>query len=262
MAWNDYENSATRSRVHVRMLHRDECAAADDLLISLWDASPTPTALLMAMEHAGSYVAGAFDGDRMVGVCVGFFGAPGEGTLHSHVAGVLPNAAGRGVGTTMKLHQRAWCLDRGVGEMTWTFDPLVARNAAFNVRRLGATLDEYLVDFYGVMTDGVNVGQGSDRMLARWRLNDALPSRSRDIGQAHAALGVGADGEPVVGGAPHDAAAVTMAVPDDIEQLRRSNPELAAAWRLALRAVMVPRWDRGWRPTVVGRDGCYLMEAP
>jgi predicted GNAT superfamily acetyltransferase len=147
------------------------------------------------------------------------------------MAGVVPGLATGGVGTAMKLHQRAWCLDRAMTAMTGTFDPLVARNAAFNVRQLGAAFDA------------------------------PLPSTPRDPEQAPPILDVGEDLSPVVGAAPAAASTVSRAVPADVEELRRDFPRLAAQWRLALRDAMLERWGAGRRPTAVGRDGRYLMEA-
>ena len=111
---------------------------------------------------------------------LGFFGPPAHASMHSHVAGVSGGSASKGVGTAMKLHQRAWCLDHGVAEMTWTFDPLVARNAAFNVRRLGASSRRVPGRLLRQMTDGVNAGQGSDRILVRWHLDEPFPPRPRE----------------------------------------------------------------------------------
>jgi predicted GNAT superfamily acetyltransferase len=160
----------------------------------------------------------------------------------------------------MKLHQRAWCLDHGVSAMTWTFDPLVARNAAFNVRRLGAVLDAYLVDFYGDLTDGVNAGQGSDRFLVRWHLDAPLPTQAREPGDAPVVVSVGVGDSPVVTSPPADARAVALDVPADIGAIRSRDPALAARWRRVVREQMRGRWDDGWRPTAVGREGRYMME--
>lgn len=261
-AWGDYQRAAASAGVEVRTLSGAALEGATEVWRTVWGEPVMERHLLTALTHAGNYVAGAFIGDRIVGATAGFFGPPANRAMHSHIAGVVPDAATSGVGTAMKLHQRAWCLDRDVDAMTWTFDPLVARNAAFNVRRLGATLAEYLVNFYGEMTDGVNAGQGSDRMLARWDLAAPLPAQPRDPGPAPAILDVGAGLEPVVGDAPAGAPAVSIAVPTDIVGLRRDNPELAARWRVALRDAMLGRWGAGWRPTAVGRDGRYVMEAP
>ena len=102
---------------------------------------PVTSELLRAFSKAGNYVAGAFDGDVLVGACVGFFGAPADEALHSHIAGVSGAARGRNVGFALKVHQRAWSLLRGVSAVAWTFDPLVRRNAYFNLVKLAARPD-------------------------------------------------------------------------------------------------------------------------
>ena len=114
------------------------------LYSAIWgrDANPPMTVeLLRAFTKAGNYVGGAFEDGRLVGACVGFFHAPAEDALHSHIAGVAPSLNGRHVGFALKLHQRAWALLRGVSEIAWTFDPLVSRNAYFNLVKLGAQPD-------------------------------------------------------------------------------------------------------------------------
>ncbi len=264
-AWEDAEAASARAGVTVRALHPEDCVAAADVLRSIWGSSVMEAPLLVALEHSGSYVAGAFEGDRMVGVCVGFLAQPIGEALHSHVAGVLAGTEGRGIGTAMKLHQRAWCLDRGLTRMMWTYDPLVARNAAFNMRRLGTTLADYLVDFYGQMVDGVNAGQGSDRILVSWALDAPLPSPDAagpDAGEAPEVLSVGPDDLPVTSPLPEHASAAIAALPGDIEELRRRDPDTAALWRVALRDTLVPLLDAGWRLAAATRDGRYRLEKP
>ena len=111
-----------------------------ELFNGIWgrsDNPPAPLELLRAFAKAGNYVGGAVRDGRLVGACVGFFHAPGEDALHSHIAGVADT--GRSVGFALKLHQRAWALLHGVSEIVWTFDPLIARNAWFNLVKLAAT---------------------------------------------------------------------------------------------------------------------------
>ncbi|MGJ6969654.1 GNAT family N-acetyltransferase, partial [Streptosporangium sp. G11] len=71
---------------------------------------PITVEMMRALSHAGNYVAGAYEGGTLVGASVGFLGAPAGQVLHSHVTGAL---AGRGIGFALKLHQRAWALERG-----------------------------------------------------------------------------------------------------------------------------------------------------
>lgn len=190
------------------------------LFAAIWrttaERPPINADVLRALSHAGCYVAGAYDdADRLVGASVGFLGgsAGDDLHLHSHITGVAPDAQGRGVGETLKLHQRTWCLDRGVGVVTWTFDPLVRRNGWFNLHRLGADIVSFHRDFYGEMTDGVNAGDASDRCLVRWDLNRAGP-------------------RPPIDPEPGDR---VVAVPADIDALRREDRSSVHAVRTALR---------------------------
>src|SRR6185312_17408828 len=105
-----------------------------------------------------------------------------------HIAGVTRAGAGRHIGYALKLHQRAWALDRGLDTVTWTFDPLVRRNAYFNTVKLAARPVEYLVNFYGEMTDEINVGQGSDRLLVEWPLLASAVVRAAAGHSAESAL--------------------------------------------------------------------------
>lgn len=137
------------------------------------EASPGPADLLRALSHAGNYVAGAWRAGELVGCSVGFLGlAAGRLHLHSHVTGVVPGGQGAGVGFALKQHQRAWALARQITEIGWTYDPLIRRNAFFNLVKLGAEVVAYEPCFYGEMTDGINAGDESDRCVVRWRLLD------------------------------------------------------------------------------------------
>jgi predicted GNAT superfamily acetyltransferase len=225
--------------------------------------------LLRAFTKAGNYVAGAFEGGRLVGACVGFFHAPSEETLHSHIAGVHGTATGRSIGFALKLHQRAWALVRGVGEVAWTFDPLVSRNAWFNLAKLGARPAEYLPNFYGPMADRINGDDDSDRLLVRWRLDDprvALACAGGAVGAvvddelasgAAVALGLDADGGPVPGRL--DARTSLVAVPLDIERLRSTAPDLARDWRGAMRDTLVNLLGAGGRIDGFDRRGWYVV---
>ncbi|MDR5699004.1 GNAT family N-acetyltransferase [Agromyces aerolatus] len=200
-----------------------EHVAVVDLLGEIWGRSTNPpvtTEMLRALTKAGHYVSGAFVGSRLVGATIGFASAPGRRILHSHIAGVAPDRTGLGIGTAMKLHQRAWALERELDAIEWTFDPLVSRNAYFNICKLGALPTEYLVDFYGVMDDGINGADQTDRLLVRWELG----ARAAPAGAAPAGAAL-----------PDRAALRAVAVPDDIERLRRDDPDGARAWRQRVR---------------------------
>ncbi|MGB3687183.1 MAG: hypothetical protein WA991_15325 [Ornithinimicrobium sp.] len=233
---------------------------------------------LVAYVHTGCYVALAHSprSGEDIAASVGFFG-PSSTTLHSHITGVSPRWAGRGIGRAMKMHQCRWCIQRGVEQITWTFDPLVVRNAFFNLDTIGARATAYLPDHYGPMSDGLNAGQGSDRMLMTWNLRAAgratqdkrfwdrtgAPGTSRhSTRQRHIALTARADlpGEPDVH-PPPGCTEVEIAIPGDIEGLRRSDPAAARRWREATRAAFVPLLDNGWHVAAIERPGRYILTA-
>ena len=265
-AHHDAHAAAADARVTVRELDTGDMSAAASLLSSIWGTPAVEPPLMVALSHSGAYVAGAFDGERMLGACIGYFAQPLGRSLHSHVAGVAPGTGRRGIGVALKLHQRAWAVDRGLSRITWTFDPLVARNAAFNLERLGVDIAEYLVDFYGQMSDGVNAGQGSDRLLASWRLEAPWPVE-RDViaepdpARASAVLSIDGDGAPHPHLASPDAEVLTVAVPADVEALRRTDPTLAARWRGAVRGAMLPLLERG-HVIHAFHDHRYLLGRP
>ncbi|WP_336630572.1 MULTISPECIES: GNAT family N-acetyltransferase [unclassified Microbacterium] len=208
----------------------EQAFEASAVLSEVWggDSGGMPPNLLRALAHAGNYAVGLYDGDRMIGASVAFFAEPGARSMHSHITGIVDGYRAHGLGRMLKQHQRAWALARDVGHVTWTFDPLVARNAHFNLAVLGARVTEYLVDHYGAMDDGVNRGDETDRLMTSWAL--AAPAS-----------------------APREADVVTsVEVPADIEELRRENPEAALDWRYRVRDAMTGLLQDGF--VVAGFD--------
>lgn len=141
-------------------------SALCDLIEDVWEQRLVIPELLRAIAHAGGYVAGAHRGDELVAASVAFLARSDAATLHlhSHITGVATAAQGRGVGYLVKQHQRRWCLERDIHAIEWTFDPAIARNAWFNLQRLGADVVAFVPDFYG---------DGDDRFVVRWALDDA-----------------------------------------------------------------------------------------
>lgn len=243
------------------------------LCAEIWQGGSEPpltTELLRALDKAGNYVVGAFDGSELVGACVGFFSAPAARILHSHIAGVAPEVRSHNVGFAIKVHQRAWAMQRDVELIEWTYDPLVARNAHVNVTKLGARPVEYLPNFYGGMHDVINNGDDTDRLLVHWVLDSpavAASSAGRPLLRnavsegnrgAVVALGVSDDGAPVAGRSRAEVSLV--AVPPDIEQLRVHHPALARDWRVALRDSLAGLMADGARITGFDKAGWYVVE--
>ncbi|MBS1897585.1 MAG: GNAT family N-acetyltransferase [Actinobacteria bacterium] len=267
------------SGVVIRLLDdvRD-LAAVRALYEGIWRTGatnpPVTADLLRALVQAGNYVAGAFEdrgGDpELVGACFGFFGPPAARTLHSHIAGTVPRARGRHLGFALKLHQRAWALHRGIDTVTWTYDPLIRRNAHFNLGKLAASVGAYLPRLYGALDDRINGGDETDRVLVRWELASSPvlaaaahrplvvdADRARAEGAAVALRPDDADA-PLV--AASDADTVLIGVPADIEGMRETDPRRAADWRLALRDVLGALLAEGATVRGFDRAGWYIID--
>src|SRR5487761_827437 len=233
---------------------------------------PINSDILKALAHSGNYVSGAYAGDKLIGGLVGWFGGvpPHDLHMHSHILGVLGGSDARGVGFELKQHQRRWCLARKVMGMERTTDPLVRRHAYFNLTKLGAHAPEYLVNVYGEMSDEINAGEESDRLLIRWKLDsksvevaagghapEPNPDELRRDG-AEVALAVGESGEPVA--AMTSARVLLCQAPDDIVALRRSDPPLARSWRTTQRKTFTEALAAHYEVTGATRSGWYVLE--
>lgn len=242
-----------------------------ELLVSVWgrtpEGVPMPSEVMRGLAHAGGCTTAAFDTTgALVGAATLAVAAP-CGTTYSLIAAVAPGGSDRGVGHAMKLHQRAWALRRGFRTMVWTFDPLVSRNARFNLTKLGAVADEYAPGFYGRMADHINGSGEADRLVACWQLDSgraADAARGAPEGPTGATgpvrtarlLADGPDGQPMLA---EDAAGRWLRVPRDVVELRRRSPREAEHWRSAVRDAFVDAFDHGLAATHTSRDGWYLL---
>lgn len=256
----------------------EQLKAAARVLNSVWsmpgDRSIMPFELMRALSHAGNYAVGAYQDDELVGALIAFLGMAGAHVnLHSHILGVSPRAQGHNVGHSLKQHQRAWALERGIETISWTFDPLVRRNAFFNLTKLGARATAYYESFYGQMSDSINARDESDRILATWDV-DSARAHEASLGIAtepdiEALVDKGSvilldeaqDGGPAMppGAAPRGPVLLCK-TPTDIIALRRSDHRTAERWRFAMRDALGPSMKRGYHITGVLRSGWYVLE--
>lgn len=258
--------AAQRCRLTIELV-RDPAGAdaAATLLRQIWKTpygAPVAPEMLLALVHTGNYAALARCDGEPVAASAAFRTGDAVPHLHSHITGVADGHRGRSVGYAMKLFQRAWALEHGCSEISWTFDPMQSRNAYFNVMKLGATFDSYIPDFYGDMGDEINKGSLGDRALVRWDLTSVLSSQR----PAPPAAGppvtrmveAGMDGIPVVVAAP-GAEAVSIAVPEDVGRLRRTDPDGALRWHRAVREAFVSALADGYAVIAFDPDHHYVL---
>lgn len=255
------------------------CVALQMRIWEMDEAGAVPLHQLVAAVSAGGVVLGGFAPDgSLVGFSYAFPGwRRGKPLWYSHMTGVLAEHRDAGLGYRLKSAQRQAALDAGIDHIVWTYDPLQAGNARFNLGRLGAVASRYHADYYGVMIDAINRGLPSDRFEVDWflrsprvvaRLASATrPPLGRDAAWAVAAAG---HGSPPLPGPPHldlKDARMLVEIPVDLNDLKTAHPAAAAAWRETTRVVFLHYFARGYAATDASRIPdpqrprvAYLME--
>lgn len=218
----------------VEALTPAEALAAEGVFSATWGAGRGADAsTLQAIAHAGNPVLVARRDDLVLGALFSFLGWDGGLHVHSHMTAVDPDLRSTGVGFALKLAQRALCLENGIREVRWTYDPLIRRNARFNLWKLGAHVTAFRPDFYGVLDDAINGSDRSDRFEVSWLLD--APEVEEALAGGHA------PGAPRPDGGRHD----DLGLPADFEALRAQDPGAASDLRERSRLLFSEALDAG-----------------
>jgi predicted GNAT superfamily acetyltransferase len=197
--------------------------------------------LLQAMIHSGAYLSGAFVDGECVGAAFAFPATTGGLHLHSHMTAVLDSFRDKGIGHALKVDQYKWAKQNNYKEITWTFDPLVARNAKLNVLKLGVDISAYYPNFYGDMPDELNAGDESDRVMASLKVVGDAPTPRTAIS------------------AP-EKSAVLIAIPDDIVAIRGKDLAENLRWRRSVRDKFVSALARGGKVIGFSVNNEYVVQ--
>jgi len=265
--WSQANEAARTAGVELRPL--TSLADAERILvvmIATWgEHQLLPREMIRALGDSGNIPWGAFDGDEMIGYVLGWSGVdPEEGLhTHSHMLATLPDRRHRGVGFALKLAQRAQCLDQGVPRVRWTYDPLLSRNAHLNLAKLGAVADRFLPNFYGEMSDTLNRGERSDRLMVRWDVERPIGGSAEETG--FEVLGRAGDDpgvpSPTAIRSPEGAPAL-IRIPRDYLDLRERDRGLAQAWRKATAAAFTACFGAGLVASGFTADSAYVLTEP
>lgn len=157
----------------------DEMSSVESLQRIVWEGSETdvvPAHVFITAVHNGGFVIGAFVDNQIIGFVFGFPGLEstpdGPRPKHcSHMMGIRPDYRDSGVGFALKRAQWQMVRHQGLDHITWTYDPLLSRNARLNIAKLGGVCNTYRRSEYGDMRDGLNAGLPSDRFQVDWWIN-------------------------------------------------------------------------------------------
>lgn len=246
----------------------EEMREVEELQRLVWpgsDADLVPAHLLVTAAHNGGLVVGAFAEARLVGFVFGFPGldttvTPPRLKHCSHMLGVHPDYRDAGIGFALKRAQWQIVRHQGIEWVTWTYDPLLSRNAHLNIAKLGAVCNTYRRNVYGEMRDAMNAGLPSDRFQVDWWVNSRRVEQ-RMSGELRPPLGLAqyleagaallnplsSPGSPappppaleLIGGLERESgpSTVLVEIPSDFLALKMADPGLALTWRLRTRAL-------------------------
>lgn len=291
-----------KAGINLRILdNAEEMRAVEALQRYVWPDNETdvvPVHMLITAAHNGGLVIGAYlsagseqpggeegrsieipeerftlSGEvELIGFVFGFPGTyptpDGPRLKHcSHMLGVHPKLRDAGIGFALKRAQWQMVRHQGIDRITWTFDPLLSRNAFLNIARLGAVCNTYLSELYGTMLDGLNAGLPSDRLQVDWwinsqRVNLHLSNRPRSqLDLAHY-LAAGAqilnpsrldevgliiptslDDQALAAERPSLA---LLEIPADFMMLKSQDIGLAMHWRLHIRKALQECFGQGF----------------
>lgn len=257
----------------IRLLESpEEMRVVENLIGDIWRGGAedvVPYHLLIAIIHNGGLALGAFENDEMIGFAFGFPGISetpqGIQVKHcSHQMGVHPEHRGKNIGFALKKAQWQMARQQGLDLMTWTYDPLLSKNAYLNIARLGALCNTYKREEYGEMIDGLNAGIASDRFQVDWWLNTKRVSQHLDI-----------ENQPVLGLQNYQEAEaqflytpetdvnsglllapkrysapsskfLLLQIPSDYQSLRKTDLPLAQDWRFFTREIFEESFNAGY----------------
>ncbi len=243
----------------------EELKAVETLQRLVWD-DPTTVIyqhMLISLARNGGSILGALRGEQLIGFIISYLGTEAPESdrpamanlkLVSQRMAVQPEYRGTGVGYDLKLAQRRFAIEQGIRLITWTFDPLVSRNAHLNIRKLGAIGQVYYRDYYGSGDSALVKLHSSDRLLAEWWVTSNRVEQRLSGKRTHLTLqqyidgtanilnptGVSAQNLPTPAEQveqPQSTLAL-FEIPSDYDAILNSDVGLAEAWRAHSRGVL------------------------
>lgn len=249
-----------------------ECVAMQK---QIWgeEYDAVPSAVLQISTHVGGITAGAFDeNDQLVGFVFGLTGPDESKLIHwSHMLGVRGSRQNAGVGRQLKEYQRKELARRHIGEMYWTYDPLIAKNAHFNLNILGVRVVRFVPNQYGISESPLHHGLPTDRfvVVCDTAREPHEVSRELDASDAHTPMLTASPqaGDPVLAAGGKPAPRVRIEIPTDFAQLLLDAPASAERWHAATREYLLWAFSHDYTVTGFRRDPAtkrsfYILELP
>ena len=243
MRVNQYDclvNNSIQIRKLDNFQDQDSARKIFDLTWQMDAGTEITSNLLQAMVHSGSYLSGAFIDNKIVGAAFAFPATNDGLHLHSHMTAVLPEFRDKGLGYALKIDQWNWAKKNNYPHLSWTFDPLVRRNAKLNIVKLGVDISAYHPNFYGDMPDALNAGDESDRLMVSWSTDIDAP-KAREL---------------ITNPEPFD---VLIEIPEDIVAIRSKNQSESMKWRRQVREQFMAAFEKNGKVIGFSANNEYVV---
>lgn len=210
---------------------------------------------LMAIHFHGGLILYATEDGIPIGIQVSVPAfRNGFSYLYSHITGVNPEYRESNIGYELKIHQRDWAIEHGFEMIAWTFDPSIAKNAYFNIEKLGVISRTFKEDFYGIMDDELNSGLPTDRLIVEWWVHEHT-----SVTGTHFHPVTLEDDLSSIDFSGQDALSVN--IPYDFPSIKKEDFASAERVKQRLRMVLRAAVDQGFIVTGFRKeDSSYLME--
>ena len=233
-------NNTIQVRKLDNLQDQDSARKIFDITWSLDAGTEITPNLLQAMVHSGSYLSGAFVDNKIVGTAFAFPATNGGLHLHSHMTAVLPEYRDKGVGYALKIDQWNWAKKKNYSQLSWTFDPLVRRNAKLNIVKLGVDISAYHPNFYGDMPDALNAGDESDRLMVSWSTDLDAPKARELITNP-------------------ESSDILIEIPEDIVAIRSKNQSESMKWRRQVREQFMAAFEKNGKVIGFSANNEYVV---
>jgi predicted GNAT superfamily acetyltransferase len=246
-------------RAEIRLLEKiEDFKKCETAQTSIWGGLSVAGEVMLVTQKAGGAVLGAFVGGRLVGFIYALLARHKGQIIHwSHMMGIIPGYRNRGLGLRLKLAHRDLALSQGIRSICWTYDPLQSRNASLNLTKLGARVEEYVVDYYGRFHSIIEQGLPSDRFVVNWQVASKSVARLVAGGKSRTELpdvprvnitGTNSKGFPVNRKIHlrYLSPRLLVAIPSDTDLMRTEALPLAKRWRIQTRTIFLNYLSKGY----------------
>jgi len=264
----------------IRLLkEHEEFKKCEKVQKAIWGGLSVSAEVMLVTQKFGGVVLGAYVKHRLVGFIYALLARRGGQIIHwSHMMGTLPAYRGQGLGLRLKLAHRGLALRQRIRSICWTYDPLQSRNASLNLTKLGARVEEYVVDCYGRFPSTIERGLPSDRFIVNWQIASKRIEQHlegpRTNRQAPATPRVNLTHNDRRGflvnrkiELDHHEPHLLVEIPTNTDQMRTEALALARRWRLQTRDIFLHYLSKGYAvdafftetPDTAGQRCFYLL---